>query len=211
MKPNSSNSTTDVQSPADVIDTWFKDAESGRLDTPQSKLWFLGGKKLDQALSGQYSATLQAASEGRLDNWLETAEGTLALIVVTDQFNRNINRGTAQAFALDGIALAACQHALAKHFDQQLTITQRVFCYMPLEHDETLESQSESILRFRQLCVDAPATLKTFTENTLQYALDHQVIIQQFGRYPHRNAVLGRTSTQAEIDWLERENKRFGQ
>ncbi len=211
MKPDSSNSTTDVQSPEDVISTWFKDKTSGQLDIPQSKRWFLGGKKLDQALSKQYAATLVAASEGELNHWLDTAHGTLALIVVTDQFNRNINRGTAAAFALDSTALAACKHALTENYDSQLTITQRVFCYMPLEHDETLESQTDSIALFRKLDENAPPELKTFTQGTLQHALDHQAIIEQFGRYPHRNAVLGRASTTAETDWLDRENKRFGQ
>lgn len=211
MKPDSSNRTTDVQSPEDVINTWFKDNDTGTLDIPQSKRWFLGGKKLDEALTKQYTATLLAASEGRLSHWLDTAHGTLALIVVTDQFSRNINRGTAAAFSLDSTALEACKHALVKNYDSQLTITQRVFCYIPLEHDETLESQTESIALYRKLDDNAPPELKKFTQSTLQYALDHKAIIEQFGRYPHRNAVLGRTSTQAEIDWLDRENKRFGQ
>lgn len=211
MKPDSSTSTTDVQSPKKVINTWFKDEVTGELDIAQSKRWFLGGKKLDQALSSQYTATLVAAREGKLSHWLDTAYGTLALIVVTDQFNRNINRGTAAAFALDSIALTACKHALAQNYDDQFTITQRVFCYLPFEHDETLESQIKSIALFRKLDDNAPPELKTFTQGTLQHALEHQAIIEQFGRYPHRNAALGRTSTQTEIDWLDRENKRFGQ
>ena len=211
MKPDNNDSTSDVRSPQEVINTWFKDETSAKLDIPQSKRWFLGGKKLDQALSEQYAATLAAANEGKLSHWLDTAQGTLALIVVTDQFNRNINRGTAAAFALDNTALAACKHALAKNYDSQLTITQRVFCYMPLEHDETQESQTHCIALFRKLVENAPPELKTFTQGTLQHALEHQAIIEQFGRYPHRNAVLGRASTRAETDWLDRDNKRFGQ
>lgn len=211
MRSDSSPVTTDVQTPQQVLSTWFLDVETGRMDVPQSKRWFMGGQTLDDELTRQYSATLDAARNDQLGSWMDDAQGTLALIVLTDQFNRNIHRGTAEAFALDAIALQACNHALTHAFDQTLPVTQRVFCYMPLEHDETLESQERSIALFRALDQQAPPELKDFTEGTLQYALEHQAIIEQFGRYPHRNAVLGRSSTQAELDWLEKENKRFGQ
>jgi len=200
-----------MQTAQDILDTWFRDEASGKMDVPQGKRWFMGGKALDDSLTAHYSDVMNAAGKGHLDDWLDSPEGTLALIVLMDQFNRNINRGTAAAFALDSKALRACKHALANGYDTTLPITQRVFCYLPLEHDETFVSQSASVELFRMLTDIAPPELEEFTRSTLEYALDHQAIIERFGRYPHRNAVLGRTSSPEEIDWLEKENKRFGQ
>ena len=203
--------TADVQTPQQVLDAWFKDEETGRMDLPQSKRWFLGGEALDSSLQTQFSSTIEAASARELEHWKEEPESALALIVLLDQFNRNIHRGTASAFSLDDQALATCHHSIDNHFASQLPLTQQVFVYMPLEHDESLASQEKSVALFQQLVAMAPVSLEKFAQGILDYALQHQAIIQQFGRYPYRNEVIGRASTPEEIHWLAEKNTRFGQ
>jgi uncharacterized protein (DUF924 family) len=204
--------TTDVLTPQHVLETWFKDDNSGRMDLAQPKRWFMGGAALDQKLKSLYSQTLKQAGTNKLDHWLDSIQGTLALIVVLDQFNRNINRGTAAAFKHDAKAVAASKHALTMGYTAQLPVSQRMFCYMPFEHDESAESQSQSVALFKQLREDAPTTeYSEFADRALASAIEHKDIIDKFGRYPHRNAVLGRASTEEELAWLDNENKRFGQ
>lgn len=203
--------TNDVLTPQDVLETWFKDDNSGRMDLAQPKRWFMGGASLDQKLKSLYSQTLKLAGADKLDHWLESAQGTLALIIVLDQFNRNINRGHAAAFEHDAKAVAASKHALDRGYVEQLPISQRMFCYMPFEHDESNESQAQSVALFKQLKEDAPAEFSEFADRALASAIEHKDIIVKFGRYPHRNAVLGRSNTEEEEVWLDSKNKRFGQ
>lgn len=205
------SSTKEVLTPQHVLDTWFKDEATGRMDLPQTKRWFMGGPELDQQLRSQYSHTLMLAGENKLDHWMDTAQGTLALIILLDQFNRNINRGTAGAFAYDAKAVTVSKHALAMGYTKELPISQRLFCYMPFEHDETDESQSQSVALFTQLKQEAPEDFSEFASRTLASAIEHKDIIDKFGRYPYRNAVLQRSSTEEELTWLANENKRFGQ
>jgi len=211
MATGNTTDTRDVLTQEHVLETWFKDDESGRMDLPQPKRWFMGGAALDQQLKTHYAATLKQAAANKLDHWLESAQGTLALIILLDQFSRNIYRGSALAFEQDAKALAASQHALARGYLAQLPISQQMFCYMPFEHDESAESQVQSVALFKQLKENASADFSEFASRALASAIEHKDIIDKFGRYPHRNAVLGRTSTEAEIAWLKKENKRFGQ
>lgn len=194
-----------------VLDYWCLDDATGRMDIPKGKLWFMGGKAVDEYLKTRFGNTLQQARHHELDSWLGYAEGALALIILLDQFNRNINRGTGQAFAGDEKALAVCLRALDKGFHQQINHVQRLFCYLPLTHNESAASQARSVQLFEDLAADAPSRLSEFTSNTLKSAIEHKAIIDQFGRYPHRNAALGRTSTAAEEQWLNNSGKRFGQ
>lgn len=202
---------TDQQAIEDILSFWFLDDATGRMDLPQSKRWFTGGKTLDAELTERFSSALSQALQGQLDSWRESARGTLALIVLLDQFNRNINRGTAAAFAGDRRALALCHHALDEDFPHQLPLTHRVFCYLPLEHDESLASQERSVALFSELMNAAPPELQDYARNTLDFALQHKKIIDRFGRYPYRNAVLNRQSTEEELDWLAQDGRRFGQ
>lgn len=203
--------TTNALTPKHVLDTWFKDENTGRMDIPQPKRWFMGGAELDEKLTIEYSHTLLLAAENKLDHWQDSAPGTLALIILLDQFNRNINRGTAAAFEHDSKAVQVSKHALAMGYTEQFPISQRMFCYMPFEHDESAESQRLSVSLFKQLREEAPDDFSEFAESTLASAIEHKDIIDKFGRYPYRNAVLNRTSTEAELAWLRQENKRFGQ
>jgi uncharacterized protein (DUF924 family) len=181
------------------------------MDLAQAKRWFMGGASLDEKLKARYTQTLQQAGANELDHWMKTADGCVALIIVLDQFNRNINRGSAAAFEQDEKALEISRHALSMGYADQLPFWQRMFCYMPFEHDESADSQSVSVALFQQLKEDAPEESLDFADKALSSAIEHKDIIDKFGRYPHRNAVLGRTSTVAELAWLSDENKRFGQ
>ncbi|MFK8076010.1 MAG: DUF924 family protein [Granulosicoccus sp.] len=194
-----------------VLETWFKDDDSGRMDLPQPKRWFMGGQKLDEYLKATYSTTLTAAANGELDHWLDDAQSALAFIVLLDQFNRNMNRGTAKAFALDAKALAVSRQALDLNYTSQYTLTQKMFCYMPFEHDESYESQKTAVELFQQLKNDAPDEYKEFADGALASAIEHQEIVEQFGRYPHRNKTLGRANTDKEEQWLAGDHKSFGQ
>lgn len=203
--------TSAVRSPQQVLQTWFLDDSSKRMDLPQPKRWFMGGAQLDQKLKSEFSPTLTLAGENRLDHWLDSTEGTLALIILLDQFNRNINRGTAAAFQYDAKALDVSKHALAAGIPEQLPVSQRMFCFMPFEHDESIESQHRSVALFQKLKEDAPADFSEFADRALASAIEHKDIIEQFGRYPHRNTVLDRSSTEAELDWILQKGKSFGQ
>lgn len=194
----------------DVLDFWFRDEASGRMDLPQSKRWFQGGSKLDRELTERFGPALKLARAGKLDHWRDSASGTLALIILLDQFNRNINRGTAEAFAGDTQALSLCHHAIDMGYPSRWPITHQVFCYMPLEHDESVESQERSVALFSELLEQAPPALQDYAKGTLDYARQHKEIIDRFGRYPYRNEVLDRDSTPEEIEWLAN-GKRFGQ
>jgi uncharacterized protein (DUF924 family) len=200
--------TTRIQS---ILNTWFADKKSGRMDLPQSKRWFSGGQQLDQLLRKEYTQTVSEAVSGGLNHWQQSCEGALALIIALDQFSRNIHRKSATAFSGDAQALAACHYALSMNYNAELPITQRVFFYLPLEHDETVASQRLCVTLFEELVDQAPPELASFAKGSLDYAIQHQVIIEQFGRFPHRNEILGRNSTDAEIRWLAESGSRFGQ
>jgi len=211
MDTSRTGGTGDVQTPQQILDTWFRDEKTGRMDLSQHKRWFSGGGKLDRLLTEQYSETLRAAGEGELDDWLDTAESTLALIILLDQFNRNINRGTAKAFEHDAKALNACKYALKMNYPEGLPIAYKMFFYMPLMHDESIDSQTLAINLFSQLKDEASDDFRQFAEHALASAQEHRTIIAQFGRYPYRNAVLNRENTAEEQEWLASGSKRFGQ
>ena len=205
------NADDEVTLKARVLDIWFKDDDTGSMELPQSKRWFMGGKALDQRLISDFTEAVDKAANGALDHWQDDAQCALALVVMLDQFNRNMYRGTAQAFAHDAKALSISRHCVNNALDESLPVTQRVFLYLPFEHDETAQSQQESIRLFTQLHNSAPPSLQDFSKRALGSAMEHKRIVDQFGRYPHRNACLGRTSTPEELAWLNSSGSRFGQ
>ncbi|GAB1622142.1 DUF924 family protein [Agarivorans albus] len=168
----------------DVLDFWFEQLN------PQQ--WFSVDAKLDEIISNQFSALLQQAASSELFTWREQAQASLAEIIILDQFSRNIHRGQASAFANDSLALCLAQQAVAKGFDQQLNLSQRSFLYMPYMHSESLVIHQQAEQLFKA----------TGLENNYQFELKHKVIIERFGRYPHRNQILGRESSPEEIAFL---------
>ena len=150
-----------------------------------------------------------AAEVGDLDDWRLSIDGRLALVLLTDQFPRNIFRDSPAAFHFDALARNLCVEGLATRADRELRPIERVFFYLPLEHSEDLDDQNRCVALFRELAEEVDADLKVTFENFVGFALRHHVIIERFGRFPHRNSVLGRRSTQEEIDFLAQPGSSF--
>lgn len=164
--------------------------------------WFRKDEAFDAELSRRFVPTIEAARGGRLDDWADAAAGRLALLIVLDQFTRNAFRGTPASFAGDAQALALALEGIERGHDQAVPPMARIFCYLPLEHAEDAALQEHAVALFTALR-DAPdARPKAFFDGTLDYAHKHRDVIQRFGRFPHRNAILGRTSTAQELDYL---------
>jgi uncharacterized protein (DUF924 family) len=183
---------TDMNS---ALDFWFAEGP----DTFR-EAWFKKDEGFDAACREAFGALILPAREGALDGWAETPKGALALLLLLDQVPRNLFRGSAEAFASDEHARAIARRAvLERGFDLALTPTERVFLYLPFEHGEAMADQDLSVALFEGLR-DSPAHAKP--GGAIDYAWRHRAVIRQFGRFPHRNAPLGRASTAAEEAWL---------
>jgi uncharacterized protein (DUF924 family) len=199
-----------VAQPEDVLAFWFGSPDSvAAVAGRQSQLWFGKSPANDQAVTERFSATLLAASAGQLDHWAATPRGRLALVIVFDQFPHHIHRDQPQAFATDPQALALCLAALAAGEERQLTSIERVFLYLPLEHAESLEMQERAVSLYEGLTQGAAADEHALFDNFLDYARRHRDVVARFGRFPHRNAILGRPSTADEIEFLKQPGSRF--
>ncbi len=172
-----------------ILDCWFAGDPSSR-----RAIWFQKNDAFDDECRAFLSAH-QAAKKGELDHWTDTAEGTLALLILLDQFSRNLHRGSPEAFAADPQARAIAEAAIVRGFDRSLTPVQRMFMYLPSEHSENLADQERSVALFESLRTD-------LGDNTVDYAARHRDVIRHFGRFPHRNAVMGRRNTAAEDAYL---------
>ncbi len=178
---------------ADVLDFWFQgDPNIWRADP-----WFKKSDAFDATIRARFALAVQAAQDGVLDPWAETPEGTLALLIVLDQFARNLHRGSHLAFAGDAHARRIARAGIAGGIEDRLTPVQRVFLYLPFEHSEDPADQDDSIRLFESL---PPSDWR---DNVVLYAHKHREVIEQFTRFPHRNAALGRENTPAEQAWLD--------
>lgn len=194
-----------------VLDYWLGDALTlGWPSIDRHAHWFRGGAAVDAEIQSRFGTLIRQALDGALLDWERSPLGRLALVILLDQFTRNAFRGRAAAFAGDARAQRLVCEALAADEDDALPLAGRIFLYMPLEHAEDLALQKESLRRFSVLAVEAPTVLaETFVE-LLDFAHQHHRIIVQFGRFPHRNAALGRESTYEETVFLF-DGPRFGQ
>jgi len=168
----------------DVIEFWY----SERI----KKQWFASSPELDNEILQNYEQCWQQALAGELDHWGETAEGVLALIIVLDQLPLNMFRGTARSFQSEAKSIEIAHDAIAKQFDQQLEKQQLAFLLMPFMHSEKLDDQDLSVALFEEHGLD----------NNLRFARHHRDIIRRFGRFPHRNEILGRDSSEEELKYL---------
>ena len=196
---------TSPATPDAVLAFWLGTARSSNAQAIAVKQqWITKSDAFDARIKAQFEPTVQAAMAGQLDSWADEAWSCLALLVVLDQFTRNIYRGTPQSFAGDAKALATAQRAIAQGLDQQLPAVTRIFFYLPLEHAEDLALQAQSVNAFAQLVQHnpSPADVHDVLVGTLDYAHRHRAVIQQFGRFPHRNTILGRSSTPQELAYL---------
>lgn len=169
----------------DVLYFWFEELSPSQ--------WFKNDPELDETITNRFADTLSAASRGELYTWRTNAMGRLAEIIVLDQFSRNIHRGTPEAFANDQIALTLAQEMVLFELDEMIPISMRAFVYMPYMHSESRLIHQEAIRLFSGEGM----------EENLSFEIDHKKIIDQFGRYPHRNGVLHRLSTSGELDFVK--------
>ena len=175
----------------EVIGFWF--------DELAPEQWWVKDEALDGAIQNRFGSLHAQAKNGELFSWRDTALGSLAEVIVLDQFSRNIFRGEAESFASDPLALALAQFAIAKGFDVQLSDIQRSFLCMPFMHSESKLIHVEAVKLYESIGI----------ANNLDFELKHKSIIDRFGRYPHRNAILGRTSTDQELEFLKQPNSGF--
>jgi uncharacterized protein (DUF924 family) len=183
----------------EILDFWFLPlghAEHGKLQ----KFWWESTPELDAEIRVRFGTLLDKAVAGELDAWRKSPDGALALILLCDQFSRNMHRRTPRAFAGDAKALETARHALARHYPAAYSDDVQVFFFMPFQHSEDLGDQDFCCVLFANLGDGANE----------KYAIDHRDIVAKFGRFPHRNDVLGRVSTAEELDYLKTA-ERFGQ
>lgn len=186
-----------------VLDFWF--APPGHAEHNRTRaVWFKKDDTFDAEIRERFGVLTDDASTGALDAWDATVEGALAKIVVLDQFTRNAFRGTPRSFAGDARALATARVLVAKGADRALPGVRRLFVYLPFEHAEDLATQEESLRLFRTLAADEPAHADLVT-----WAEQHHAIVARFGRFPHRNAILGRKSTPEEEAFLREPGSSF--
>ncbi|KAJ1928497.1 hypothetical protein IWQ60_002016 [Tieghemiomyces parasiticus] len=166
------------------------------------KEWFMRSDEMDQTIIANFKAPLDEAiqEDKHIAELKQTPQGLLAAIILLDQFPRNVYRGTPQAFSGDAKALSLTRYAMAEKLDVKLHAIERLFVYLPLEHSEKREDQDKAVEQFEQLKKDTPED--PIMDLTLKYAVDHRDVIAKFGRFPHRNAILGRTSTDEELRYL---------
>ena len=195
-----------------VLSFWFMEQQlsapqiDGRMDT-----WFGEDPVFDEEIAKEFSGDVEKASEGKLDHWAHETRGRLALILLLDQFRRNIYRNTPQAFEMDKAALKLCVEGAMDKKDKDLAHIHRVFFYMPLQHAESRKVQAKSCEIYRRLAEAVSPTYKETFETVAQFAELHADIVEQFGRFPHRNKMLNRENTAEEEKYLTGDSLDFGQ
>lgn len=182
----------------EILDFWFAQGKEAEY-TQRRRVWFRKDPSFDQAIRTCFQTVYEQAAAGKLNDWQESAQGCLALILLLDQFPRNMFRGEAQSFATDDQALKVAQYAIAQGFDQELPPIRRMFIYLPFEHSENVEHQHQAVQWMQQLQI----------EDVTAYAIKHRAVIERFGRFPHRNKILGRLNTAEEEEFLQQPGSSF--
>jgi uncharacterized protein (DUF924 family) len=187
--------------PGEVLEFWF--SEQAR------PLWFERNAAFDEEIRSRFGATVAAACLGDLSYWVRAVDSSLALVLLLDQFPRNIHRGTLRAFVGDAHARATANTAIERGFDRRAPLDRRFFFYLPFEHSEDPKDQARSVELFRRWAEEHRGAARERALEQMKYVLRHQEIVERFGRFPHRNAVLGRESTPEEIAFLEEPHSSF--
>jgi uncharacterized protein (DUF924 family) len=195
-----------------VLAFWFKEQElsAPRIDR-RMDIWFSEDPVFDHEIEKEFADEVAKASKGQLDHWTSKSHGRLALIILIDQFRRNIYRNTTKAFSKDQLALKLCVQGAIEKADKELTPIQKVFFYMPLQHAESRKVQSKSVELYRRLAETVSPTLRETFLTVTQFAELHKDIIDRFGRFPHRNQLLNRENTREEDEYLAGDAPDFGQ
>ena len=184
MATNAMNPETPEISSGDILEFWYSE--------PMASRWFSSTPQLDAEIRAKYEQLWRAAAEDRLEDWKNSPQGCLALVIVLDQLPLNMFRGEAKSFSTEQQAVEVCKLAIAKGYDREIASGRLSFLYMPLMHSEHLADQDLSVQMFEQAGL----------EGNLRFARHHRDLIRKFGRFPHRNAILGRESSQQELDYL---------
>lgn len=189
--------------PEEVMTFWFGEGDDPwRVDDEIVSRWFGGGEEFDEEIRQRFGDDLQRAILGEYDDWAETTRGRMALILLLDQFSRHLFRGSPRSWTQDLFAQKLTLEGLEAGVDHELRPVERTFFYLPLEHAEDLQLQKLSVKMYARLVEDAPEDAG-YVRSTLDYAEGHRRVIEQFGRFPHRNEVIGRPSTAEELAYLE--------
>jgi uncharacterized protein (DUF924 family) len=201
-----------LATPDDILEYWFADAaRDARAAAERMPFWFRSSGEHDREITERYTATLAAAADGSLSHWETQPHTALALVIVLDQFPRNIHRGTPAAFAHDAEALSVARHGVREGWLAGLTTIEQGFFVMPFQHCEDLAGQRESVTLFERIAHEASPEWRSLAEGMVRYARLHLELIERFGRFPHRNAILGRASTPDEVEFLKSNTESFGQ
>ena len=190
---------------SEILTFWFDDPDRPGSEFGQPRqCWFRQDPEFDDQVRSRFLTTYAQARQGDCDTWMTTPTGALALVVLLDQLPRNMFRGSARSFEADAQALTVAKTAIAQGFDHQVSSVERQFFYLPLEHSENLANQDQAVALFEPLAAADPRL-----RSTLDYAYRHREVITRFGRFPHRNEILGRVSTPAELEFLQQPGSRF--
>ena len=199
-------------SPEKILQFWFADtANDPARAAARNEFWFKSSSATDTLIREQFSPAIEAAARGELAAWADTPRSALALVLLLDQFPRNIWRGTARAFAHDPQALTAAQRAVAFEYLRQLMPVEQAFLLLPYQHSESIENQRESVRLSDEITMAAPPAWRPLMEYYSKFAKQHRDLIERFGRFPHRNRVLGRESRAEEEAYLRAGGMTFGQ
>jgi len=195
-----------------ILSFWFKEQA---LTAPQidrrMEIWFSEDPVFDHEIVKEFADEVERSCNGELDHWASNPLGRLALIILIDQFRRNIHRNTEEAFSKDQLALKLCVQGAMEKADKSLTPIQKVFFYMPLQHAESQKVQAKSVQIFDALAKTVSPTYRETFLTVLQFAELHKDIVDQFGRFPHRNVLLKRENTPEEDEYLAGDSPDFGQ
>ncbi len=196
----------------EVITFWFENATTDPdIALARGKFWYGSNPALDQQITDRFQSVHDKAAAGLLSTWENDPAGALALVIILDQFSRNIYRGTARAFAADSLAREIAVRAIDTGADKSQHLLYRIFLYHPLHHAENLRDQDLVVQLYRELKTGAPPEWQNLVDGFLEFALEHREVVARFGRFPHRNKLLGRPGTAEEILYLEAGASSYGQ
>ncbi len=198
--------------PQNILGFWFgRAADDPAAASARETFWFSASREVDSLISERFVSAVEAAVRGDLDSWLQVPRPALALVLLLDQFPRNIWRGTAQAFAHDARALRTAQEAVARGHLNGLAPIEQAFLVLPYQHSESIEDNCESVRLSSEIARSASGEWQPILEHYLQFAKQHLALVSRFGRFPHRNQVLGRAPTAEEEAYLAGGGATFGQ
>jgi len=196
----------------EIITFWLGDAENNAAAVrEQSKIWYHGGTDVDETIQNRFACDLRSAEQQALNDWQDTPRGQLALVILLDQFSRNLYRASAAAFKNDLLALEIAEAAVSHEDYKSLPVCGQAFLFHPFHHAENIADQNRCIALYETLLEECHSDWREHIDGHLKFAREHCEIVRKFGRFPHRNEVLRRQSTPDEQAFLEQDARTYGQ